>query len=153
MAAAVLITLTLVQAPSAFAQLTSAVSRTAGQSYHFSATTTTVTLPGTGTPMTARRDWSGAFDPARRVGEETTSTGEQARFIGGSGYLNGQLELPVGKSWLRAPSPTLSVPVAASSAPPRATVAMPETSGSGGESFSRNPLAPARSASKTYLSF
>lgn len=112
-AAAVLITLTLAQAPSALAQLTSALSRTAGQSYHFSATTTSVTLPGTGTPMTVRTDLSGAFDPARRIGEETTSTGEQMRFIGSYVYLNGHLTLPSGKSWLRAPSPTLWVPVTA----------------------------------------
>ncbi len=112
-AAAVLITLTLAQAPSALAQLTSAVSRTAGQSYHFSATTTSVTLPGTGTPMTVRTDLSGAFDPARRIGEETTSAGEQTRFIGSYVYLNGHLVLPSGKSWLRAPSPTLWVPVTA----------------------------------------
>jgi hypothetical protein len=113
-AAAVLITLALAQAPSALAQLTSAVSRTAGQSYHFSATTTSVTLPGTGAPMKARTDLSGAFDPARRIGEERTSTGEQTRFIGSYVYLNGHLTLPSGKSWLRAPSPTLWVPVTTS---------------------------------------
>jgi hypothetical protein len=112
-AAAVVITLALAQAPSALAQLTSAVSRTAGQSYHFSATTTSVTLPGTGTPMTVRTDLSGAFDPARRIGEETTSTGEQARFIGSYVYLHGHLTLPAGDSWQRAPSPTLWAPVTA----------------------------------------
>jgi hypothetical protein len=112
-AAAAAITLTLAQAPSALAQLTSAVSRTAGQSYHFSATTTSVTLPGTGTPIRVRTV-SGAFDPARRIGEETTSTGEQTRFIGSYVYLHGHLTLPVGKSWQRAPSPTLWAPVTAS---------------------------------------
>jgi hypothetical protein len=116
-AAGVVITLTLTPSPSALAQLTSAVSRTAGQSYHFSATTTSVTLPRAGTPMTARTNLSGAFDPARRIGEETTSTGEQARFIGSYVYLNGHLTLPAGESWLRAPSPTLWVPVTASRQP------------------------------------
>ena len=110
-AAAVVITLTLAQAPSALAQLTSAVSRTAGQSYHFSATTTSVTLPGTGTPMTVRTD--GAFDPARRVGEETTSAGEQMRFIGSYVYLHGHLTLPPGMSWQRTPSAMLWAPVTA----------------------------------------
>lgn len=113
MAAAALIPLTLAQAPSALAQLTSAVSRTAGQSYYFSATTTHVSA-STRTPMTVRTDLSGAFDPARRIGEETTSTGEQSRFIGSYVYLHGHLALPAGKSWLRAPSSTLWVPVTAS---------------------------------------
>jgi len=119
-AAAAAITLALVQAPpSALAQLTSAVSRTAGQSYHFSATMTRVTLPSSGTTITSRTEFSGAFDPARRVGEETTRTGAQARFIGGYVYLNagsagGQPPLPGGKSWLRTPSLPLWVPVAAS---------------------------------------
>lgn len=111
--AAAVITLTQGQGPSALAQLTSAVSRTTGQSYYFSATTTSVTLLGTGTPVTVRTDVSGAFDPARRIGEETTSTGEQTRFIGSYVYLNGHLTLPGGKSWLRAPSATLWAPVAA----------------------------------------
>ena len=109
-AAAAAITLTLAQAPSALAQLTSAVSRTAGQSYHFSATTTRVTLRS-GTPMTVRTDLSGAFDPTRRIGEEATSTGEQTRFIGSYVYLHGHLTLPAGKSWQRASSPTLWAPV------------------------------------------
>ena len=47
---------------------------------------------------------------------------------------------------------SLRVTEGASSASPRATVAIPEISVSGGESLSRNPLAPARSASKTYSS-
>ena len=113
LAAAVVITLTLAPAPSALAQLTSAVSRTSGLSYHFSATTTRVTLPGTGTPMTVRTNVSGAFDPARRVGEEVTSTGKQSRFVGSYVYLHGHLTLPPGMSWQRAPSPTLWAPVAA----------------------------------------
>jgi hypothetical protein len=119
-AAAVLITLTLVQPPpSALAQVTSAVTRTAGQSYHFSATTTQVTLSGSGTAITSRTEFSGAFDPARRVGEETTRSGAQKRFIGSYVYLNAgparrQPALPGGKSWLRTPSFPRWAPVTAS---------------------------------------
>jgi hypothetical protein len=119
-AAAAAITLTFIQAtPSALAQLTSAVSRTAGQSYYFSETTTVVTLPGDGTPRSARTGLRGAFDPARRIGEETTSTGVRLRFIGSYLYLNsrpaaGQPPLPPGVSWLEYPSSLLWVPATAS---------------------------------------
>jgi hypothetical protein len=119
-AAAVLITLTLVQAPpSALAQLTSAVSRTAGQSYYFSATKTQVMLPSSGGTITSRTEFSGAFDPARRVGEETTRTGAQMRFIGSYVYVNlaavgDPSGLPGGKSWVRLPSLPLWAPVTAS---------------------------------------
>jgi hypothetical protein len=115
-----LVTLTVVQAPSALAQLTSAVSRmTAGQSYHFSATTTHVAVQGNGTATTVRTDFSGAFDPARGAGEETTSAGAQTRFTGGYVYVNpgsaaGQDKLPGGKSWIRIPGlPPLWAPVTA----------------------------------------
>ncbi len=117
-AAVTLVTLTVVQAPSALAQLTSAVSQmTAGKSYHFSATTTHVTVQANGTATTVRTDFSGAFDPARGVGEETTSTGAQTRFTGGYVYVNpgsaaGQEKLPGGKSWIRIPGlPPLWAPV------------------------------------------
>ncbi len=118
-AAAALITLTLVQAPpSALAQLTSAVSRTAAESYHFSATMTQVRLPSNGTATTSRAKFSGAFDPARKVGEETTRTGAQTRFIGSYVYMyagpGSGLSLPSGKSWLRTSSLPLWVPVTAS---------------------------------------
>lgn len=118
-AAAALITLTLVQAqPSALAQLTSAVSRTAGQSYHFSAMAIQVTLPSGGTAITSRTVFSGAFDPARRVGEQTTHTGAQTRFIGSYAYLNAAAAgdptgIPSGKSWFRIPSLALWGPVKA----------------------------------------
>ncbi len=113
------VTLTLVQAPSALAQLTSAVSRmTAGQSYHFGATTTRVQAQANGTPTTTRTDFSGAFDPARKAGEETVSDGAQTRFTGGYVYLNpgtaAQPKLPDGKSWIRIPGlPPLWAPVTA----------------------------------------
>lgn len=116
---AILVTLTLVQAPSALAQLTSAVSGMAGQSYHFSAVTTRVGLQGTGKATSTRTYFSGAFDPTRSVGEETSSGGAQIRFTGGSVYLNagdapGQPKLPGGKSWIRIPGlPPLWAPVTA----------------------------------------
>lgn len=119
-AAAVLITLTLVQAPpSALAQLTSAVSSTAGQSYYFSATATQVTLPSSGAAVTSRTQFSGAFDPTRRVGEQTTRTGGQTRFIGSYAYLNVAAAgdppgVPAGKSWVRLPSLPLWAPATAS---------------------------------------
>lgn len=119
-AAAVLITLTLVSAPpSALAQLTSAISRTAGQSYHFSATATQATLPSSGTAITSRTVFSGAFDPERRVGEQTTRAGAQTRFIGSYVYLNAAAAgdppgVPGGKSWFRIPSLALWSPVTAS---------------------------------------
>jgi hypothetical protein len=118
--AAALITLTLVQAPpSALTQLTSAISRTAGQSYYFSATATQVTLPSGGTAVTSRTVFSGAFDPARRVGEQATHTGAQTRFIGSYAYLNAAAAgdptgIPSGKSWFRIASAALGGPVTAS---------------------------------------
>ena len=114
------LTLTLAQAPSALAQLTSAISRTTGHSYHFNATTTRVLGTGDGMPPATRTAFSGAFDPAAATGEETFSTGAQIRFTGGYVYLNpgripaGQPGLPGGKSWLGVPSPAFGVPASAS---------------------------------------
>jgi hypothetical protein len=113
-AAATAVTLTIVQAPSALAQLTSAVSRTAGQSYHFSATITSVPLQANDVVAVPLRHVSGAFDPPQRVGEETLSPGGQFRFIGGYVYRPtdraGRPALP----WVKAPSPQLWAPVTAS---------------------------------------
>ena len=117
--AAATLTLTLAPAPSALAQLTSAVSRTAGQSYHFSATTTHMLATGEGTPAT-RTAFSGAFDPVAATGEETFSTGAQVRFTGGYAYLSpgripaGQPGFPGGKSWLGTRSPAFGLPASAS---------------------------------------
>lgn len=118
--AATTLTLTFAQAPSALAQLTSAISRTAGQSYRFSGTTTHALLNGPGTPPATQTAFSGAFDPAAATSEETFSTGEQIRFTGGYVYLNpghipaGRPKLPDGKSWLGAPSPAFGLPASAS---------------------------------------
>lgn len=116
LAAATAVTLTIATAPSALAQLTSAASRTAGLSYHISATVTTVPL-GTDEPAPAQSvRVSGAFDPAQRTGEETVGSSAQIRFIGRYVYLSrpaGGPALPGGKSWVRAPSPQLWEPVTA----------------------------------------
>jgi hypothetical protein len=113
--AATAVTLTTVQAPSALAQLTSAVSRTAELSYDFSATIDTVPQANGAAAQSARV--SGTFDPAQRVGEETIGTGAQIRFIGQYVYLPARPvrgpALPGDKSWVRAPSPRLWDPVTA----------------------------------------
>jgi hypothetical protein len=111
-AVAAAITLSAIRAPSAQAQVTQAASRTAAQSYQVSSVLTTGARP----PVTI----SGEFDPARDVGEETTSQGLQIRFVGNYVYvpLTGALRkawdviqpapLPAGKLWLRGPAPRLS---------------------------------------------
>jgi hypothetical protein len=117
-AAVTLLTLTLSQAPSALAQLTAAASRMAGQTYQFSAVTTWTGPQGSGTAITRAHFW-GAFDPARGVGEQTTSDGAQTRFTGGYTYVTaggaaGQTKFPGGKSWIRIPGlPPLWAPVTA----------------------------------------
>ncbi len=117
LAAVTAVTLTIATAPSALAQLTSAVSRTAGLSYDISATLAAVPLRAGGpTPAQSGRV-SGAFDPAQKTGEETTSDGRQIRFIGQYVYLPappaGEPPLPGGKSWVRAPSAQLWAPATA----------------------------------------
>jgi hypothetical protein len=115
-AAATAITLTVAQAPSVLAQLTSAVSRTAGQSYHFSGTITSVPLQADGAVPSRPVRISGAFDPPQRVGEEVISPGRQFRFIGGYVYLSARAigkSAILGRSWVKAPSPPLWVPVTA----------------------------------------
>jgi hypothetical protein len=117
LAAATAVTLTIATAPSALAQLTSAASRTAGLSYHISATVAAKPLrAGSGVAQSGRV--SGAFDPAQKTGEETFGREGQLRFIGRYVYLYhptrpGGPALPDGKSWLRAPSPQLWEPVTA----------------------------------------
>jgi hypothetical protein len=119
-AAVTAVTLTITTAPSALAQLTSAVSRTAGRSYHISATVAVKPLQA-GSGMAQSGRVSGAFDPAQRTGEETLgSSGSdgQIRFIGPYVYLyhpahSGGPAIPSGKSWVRAPSPQLWEPATA----------------------------------------
>jgi hypothetical protein len=109
--AATVIPPALASGPSALAQVTGAVSRTAGQSYRLSSTTTRALSPGNGRPTTVWTSASGAFDPARRIGAETMSNGTQIRFIGGYVYLHlgppGLHVLPGGQSWFRMSSPAL----------------------------------------------
>jgi len=108
-ATAAAITLSAVPAPSALAQVTKAAEATARQSYHVRSVTG---LKGNG-PVTL----NGEFDPARGVGEETSSTGARVRFAGGYMYLplsdafraafekNRGISIPAGKSWARFPAP------------------------------------------------
>jgi hypothetical protein len=103
-AAAAATTLSAVQAPSALAQVTRAAKATAGQSYHVRSVSGVVTIDG-------------EFDPARKAGEETSSSGSKVRFVGGYMYLSlsdsfrtayekalGR-SIPAGKSWVRFPPP------------------------------------------------
>jgi hypothetical protein len=114
-AAATAVTLTISTAPSALAELTSAASRTAGLSYHISATLAESPLTGESGP-TESGQVSGAFDPAQRIGEETAGTG-QLRFIGRYVYqyvspqpVSGP-PVPAGKSWVRLPSSEMWEPL------------------------------------------
>ena len=95
--------LTATGAPSALAQVTSAASHTAAQSYHVTAvTTTSVTgLPGGVKHQFGTHQYVTAeFDKADGVGEVTTSDGTQIRYVGGYEYLKypGQTH---GRSWLK----------------------------------------------------
>jgi hypothetical protein len=117
-AVAAVITLTIAQAPSALAQLTSAVSRTTGQSYRFGATITQVPLrPDAVRPGPVTHTISGVFDPPQKVGEETISSSGQVRFVGAYAYLPtgkvGKSGLLAGKPWLKVPSPALWSPLTA----------------------------------------
>jgi hypothetical protein len=117
-AAATAITLSAVQAPSAFAQVVQAAQRTAA--YQVSTTSTLVQAPLPGAGSHAPVSGTGEFDPASGVGEETNSHGVQVRYVGGYIYLPvtdalrtalnrlPHLSIPAGVSWLRAPRPQLS---------------------------------------------
>ncbi|HTX26652.1 MAG TPA: hypothetical protein VME19_06510 [Streptosporangiaceae bacterium] len=83
-AAATVITLSAVQAPSAFAQVSRAAALTAATSYQVSETQKIVAAGGK-----YSQSWttaSGEFDPARGVGEGTDNLGDQIRFAGGYAY-------------------------------------------------------------------
>ncbi len=106
-AAATAVALAIETAPSALAQLTSAATATAGLSYDFSSTATIVPLRAGGPPPGKPARVSGAFDPAQRAGEETTSDGGQIRILGPYVYLRTPADRPAlsaGKSWVRTPS-------------------------------------------------
>lgn len=116
-AAGAAITLSTVQAPSAFAQVTQAATRTAAQSYQVSSTSTPVKVPVPGAITSSPAITTGEFDPVRGVGEETSSGGVQVRYIDGYIYLpltgayravydqTHGAPIPAGKSWLRLPMP------------------------------------------------
>jgi hypothetical protein len=116
-AAGAAITLSTVQAPSAFAQVMHAAARTAAESYQVSSTSTMVKVPGLGTIPSSPAITTGEFDPARGVGEETSSRGIQVRYVDGSIYLpltgayravydqTHGAPIPADRSWLRLPMP------------------------------------------------
>lgn len=84
-AAAVAVTLSAVQAPSAFAQVTHAAARTAAASYRVRATERIVQIGGL-----RSQPWAtayGEFDPAHGVGQQTDNLGAQIRYAGGSMYV------------------------------------------------------------------
>ncbi len=84
-AAAVAVTLSAVQAPSAFAQVTHAAARTAAASYRVRATEKIVQIGGL-----RSQPWAtayGEFDPAHGVGQQTDNLGAQIRYVGGSMYV------------------------------------------------------------------
>jgi hypothetical protein len=118
-AAVVAITVSAVQAPSAFAQVMQAAARTAAQSYQVSSTSSLVKAPGLGSPQPTVTV-TGEFDPSRDAGEWTTSRGVQIRNVGGYVYVTmttairttfarvSGVPIPAGKSWLRIPMPAQS---------------------------------------------
>ncbi len=84
-AAATAITLSAGPAPSAFAQVTHAASRTAAVSYRVRATEKIVQIGGL-----RSKPWTsayGEFDPVNGVGEQTDNLGAQIRYVGGSMYV------------------------------------------------------------------
>ena len=112
-AAATAITLSVVPAPSALAQVTGAAARTAEQSYRVSSVSTVVASVGTGTQ---RLTINGEFDRADKLGAETASDGSQVRYVGRYMYVpvteamrkaheKAGTPVPAGKSWLRLPAP------------------------------------------------
>ena len=119
-AAVAAITLSTVQAPSAFAQVTQAAARTAAQSYQVNVTSTLVKAPGPGGGSKPPETITGEFDPAAHVGEDTNSQGFQVLYVGNYVYLPVTSDLraaynnlphapiPAGKSWLRIPRPPQS---------------------------------------------
>lgn len=111
LAAAAAITSSVLQAPSAVAQVTQAAARTSAQSYHVTSRVTTIqtSVPGGTRPSVVIR---GAFDPSRRIGEVSGST-IQARYLGRYVYLRmppayrrayrllHRSTIPHGKTWVR----------------------------------------------------
>lgn len=104
-------TLLMSQAPSALAQVTLAAARTAAQSYRVTSTASVAAAPEGPGPVQATV--SGEFDPARGTGVETTTQGDQIRYLDGYMYLPmpdayryayqaaRKVPVPAGKTWLR----------------------------------------------------
>ena len=114
-ATAAAITLSAVQAPSAFAQVSRAAALTAATSYQVNETENIVQTGGLQAQPWASA--SGEFDPALGVGEGTDNLGDQARFVGAYEYefvtpaLRAAysrkigVPIPAWASWERLPSP------------------------------------------------
>jgi hypothetical protein len=116
------ITASVLQAPTALAQVTQAAARTAAQSYRVTSTVTAIRTPepgGTLPPVVIR----GAFDPARRIGEVSGGVID-VRYLGRYLYLRmppayrrvyqtlHHTAIPAGKTWVRfiAPAPSTGAP-------------------------------------------
>jgi len=112
--AATALTLSAVRTPSASAQVMQAAARTAATSYRVRAVEKILAIGAL-----RSRPWttaSGAFDPAKGVGEQTDNLGAQIRYVGGSTYVfvTGSLRggasgqgspIPAWASWERLPIP------------------------------------------------
>jgi hypothetical protein len=113
-AAAAAVTLSAVQAPSAFAQVSRAAALTAATSYQVSETEQIVQAG-----QLYSQPWvtaSGEFDPALGVGEGTDNLGAQIRFVGAYEYVfvtdalraasgkKSGMPIPAWASWERVPS-------------------------------------------------
>ena len=108
------ITLSAIQAPSAFAQVTRAASRTAAASYRVRSAEKIVETGGL-----RSQPWAtayGEFDPVNGVGEQADNLGAQIRYAGGSMYVfltddlraayrMGGRPVPAWASWQRLPVP------------------------------------------------
>ena len=107
-AAGALAAVTATGAPSALAAVTSAVTKTASESYRVSMISTITGKPKSSEESAWPMRVTGEFDPARQIGEETSSAGSQIRYIGGYVYwtkLPGRARaLRGGKPWTMARS-------------------------------------------------
>jgi hypothetical protein len=85
-AAGTLLAVTATGAPSALAAVTSAAAKTASESYRVSMIAARTGKPRYSYEPTGPVRTTGEFDPARQIGEETSSTGERDLYVGGYVY-------------------------------------------------------------------
>jgi hypothetical protein len=94
-------------APSALAAVTSAATKTASESYRVSMISTRTGKPKPSGEFAGPMRVTGEFDPARQIGEETSSAGRQIRYIDGYVYWqtpSGKAMGVRGKPWIMARS-------------------------------------------------